>query len=140
MKKIIIRTILAIILLIMLFAGCVAYLAYDRAQWVCFEDNVIGTYMDVISAVVRYSDKKNAPPSCFKELIPEYIKEIPKMQNVKSCVYTVDQKSGEWRVTLLVERGSTEREFIFSSDGELTPEEQKRIYTGCHGWVILRKK
>lgn len=140
MKKIIIRTILAIIFLIMLFAGCVAYQIYDRLQWFCLEDNVVDTYFEVTNAVFKYCDDKKTPPANLQELIPQYIKEIPKMQNVESCVYTVDQKSGEWRVTLQVERKRTEREFIFSSDGELTPEEQKRIYTGCHGWVILRKK
>jgi hypothetical protein len=64
--------------------------------------------------------------------------EWPEIEQIKRVDYHRIDNGGDWELKLLVHYHGVNREFLYRKKGILLPEEEKRLYSWCHGWWILR--
>ena len=122
---------------ILLFLSYFAYTFYTEIFWFCLEDRVVGNYQPVIDGLVSYQKKNDSLPPDIKDLVPEHIGSIPKMKEMKSFEYNIIEQK-DWELIVIVEAKGEKTEFVYRTTHQLTVEEEKRSWTGCHKWFVSR--
>jgi len=113
-----------------------AYTFYTLVFWFGLEDKVVGNYQPVIDGIVSYQKKNDSLPPDIKNLVPEYISSIPKLKEVKSFEYNIIEQK-DWELIVIIEAKGKKKEFVYRTTYQLTVEEKKRLWTGCHEWFVL---
>jgi len=121
---------------VLLFLCWFGYTAYKLFFWFGLEDRFVGTYRPVTEAISSYQQDNNSLPSDINVLVPKYISTIPKLKQVKSFKYNIIDPN-DWELIAIVEAKGIKKEFIYRTTFNLTPDEQKRLWTGCHDWFVL---
>ncbi|MBC8481968.1 MAG: hypothetical protein H8D47_04805 [Planctomycetes bacterium] len=120
-----------------LFLSYFAYILYTLAFWFGLEERVVGNYQPVIDGITSYQKKNNSLPTDIKDLMPEYIGSMPRLKEVKNYEYNIIEQ-GDWELIVIVEAKGKKKEFVYRTTQQLTVEEKKRLWTGCHKWFVLR--
>ncbi len=136
--KILKNILLTMLVVIGIIFSIVAYHVFDRMYWFGIEDRVVYAYEGVICAIEKYIAENQKLPETLSIVPPEDMETIRQMKEIAKTEYYVIPARNSWKLDVLVRARGKEREFVYVSDGELTPEEESRYYTGCHDWVILR--
>lgn len=136
LKKIIKYVFIILGLGVFFFLSFFAYKFYTYMFWFGLEDRIVFSYEPVIKGIVAYQEKIGSFPSDIKDLIPEYIDNMPNLQEVKSFEYNIIEQK-DWELVVIAEAKGMKKEFIYRTTLQLTPEEKKRLWTGCHDWYVL---
>ncbi len=137
-KKKVIKYILLIIGFVVLAGiGWFAYTAYTLFFWFGLEDRVVGTYRPVIDGIVEYEKQTDSLPKDINDLVPKYIDRIPTMKEVERFKYNIIGLE-DWELIVNAKEKGFTKEFIYRTTNKLTAEEEKRLWTGCHGWFVLQ--
>lgn len=68
------------------------------------------------------------------------MRDIQQMEEIVRTEYSVIPERQAWKLNVYVRARGKERQFIYVSDGKLTPEEEARYYVWCHDWKVLKYK
>jgi len=136
-KKRVIKYILAGLGFVVLAGiGWFAYTVYTLVFWWGLEDRVVGTYRPVIDGIIEYEKQTESLPKDINSLVSKYISEIPKMKEVKSIEYNIIEPNN-WQLIVIAKAKGLKKEFIYRTTNKLTAEEEKKLWTDCHGWFVL---
>jgi hypothetical protein len=116
-----------------------AYQVYDHTCWFIIEDNVAYSYGGVIISIEKYIKENHEPPETLSIVPPGDMEDVRQMKEIVKTDYYVIPERNAWKLDVLVRARGKERQFVYVSDGILTPEEKERYYVWCHDWVVLRK-
>jgi len=121
---------------LLLVLSTIAYILYTTLFWFGLEDRVVYSYRPVIDAIVSYYEDNDSLPSDINSLIPEYIDSLPNIKEVKSYEYNIIEQK-DWELIVIAKAKGQKKGFIYRTTQKLTPEEEKKLWTECHGWFVI---
>lgn len=121
-------------------AAIIGYQIYDRFCWFGIEDQVVHSFHNVVDSVKSYINTNQKVPESLDFINPDVMLDVQQMKEIVSTEYFVIPERKAWKLDVHVRARGKERQFIYVSDGKLTPEEDARYYVGCHDWVVLKYK
>jgi hypothetical protein len=107
--------------------------------WFIIEDNVAYSYGGVIFSIEKYVKENHKPPETLSIVSLGDMEDIQQLKEIVKTDYYVIPERNAWKLDVLVRARGKERQFVYVSDGVLTPEEESRYYVWCHDWIVLRK-
>lgn len=136
--KVLKYSVLTILLAVGLFVAVGAYQIYDRMCWFGFEDRVAHSYEGIIFSIQKYTEENQYPPETLSIVSSTDMDDIQAIKEIIKTDYYVIPERQAWKLDVLVRYRGKERQFVYVSDGELTPDEESRYYIWCHDWIVLR--
>ena len=131
------------LLTILLVVGCgIAFVVYqvgNHFYWFGLEDRVVHSYEGVIFSIEKYIEENQEPPETLSIVSSEDMVDIQEIKEIVKTDYSVIPERKAWKLDVLVRARGKERQFVYVSDGKLTPEEESRYYIWCHDWIVLKK-
>lgn len=137
--KIIKHVILTALLTVVVILAVFAYQVYDRMCWFGIEDRVADSYEGVIFSIKEYVKANQGPPESLSIVPAGDMEDVRQMKEIIKTDYYVMPERNAWKLDVLVRARGKERQFVYVSDGILTPEEESRYYVWCHDWIVLRR-
>lgn len=134
LKYILLTTLVAVGIIFTIFA----YQVYNYFYWFGLEDRVVHSYEGIIFSIEKYIEENQKPPETLSIVPSEDMEDIQQIKEIVKTSYHVIPERNAWKLDVLVRAKGKERQFVYVSDGELTPEEESRYYIWCHDWDILR--
>ncbi len=129
---------LTILLVVAGMAALFAYQIYDRLCWFGLEDRVVHSYEGVVGAIEEYVRVNQEAPQTLSFVSSGVMSEINAIGEIVRTDYYVIPERQAWKLDVLVRARGKERQFVYVSDGQLTPQEEARYYVWCHDWIVLR--
>ena len=134
------RILTAALLLLGLGIGLFAYSFFTALHRFRVEDRIHACYTPVALALMAYQETSDGPASALQDLIPEFVKELPKSPLADSVDYRVFENGEEWELAIHSTTLRKPRVYSCRSNGEYTAEEQSKIVLRYHGlWCVLEE-
>lgn len=104
------------------------------------EDTIHGDFFPVVRALYDYQVDHGTPAPALADLVPKYLRAIPRCNLVDKIGYLVIHDGKDWEFEVHSTALSPARFYVCRSDQKYTPDEEKRVLLRYHAyWTVLRE-